>query len=261
VYRILLCLPLCFVVAPGRPDLPPAEQEPTATVVATQEPLPTKDPVTFLEKCLKRYEVEGIKGYSAVFQKQERLASKLQPSEEIQVYIREQPFSVFMHWLRGVSRADKVLYVEGENNGMMLVHPSGLAGALVKVVTKDPEGAEARQSGRYTIKTMGLKRTLERTHKDWKAAQDEGTLQVEYLGVRKVREAGDRLCYTLRRTQKPDSYGVTQITIYIDKESWLQVGTVQKDADNKLMGEYMYRDIHLNPKFKPDQFTPAAVSN
>src|SRR5205085_11055163 len=137
------------------------------------------------------------------------------------------------HWLRGARKADSVLYVAGQNKDMMLVHPTGLAGAFVKVVSRDPEGDEARQAGRYTIKEFGLKKAMARALKDWKAARDQGTLQVEYLGIRKVREAGDRLCYTLHRTQKADQEGLTDITIYIDKETWLQVGTVQKDADNK----------------------------
>ena len=49
------------------------------------------------------------------------------------------------------------------------------------------------------------------------------------------------------------------MTIYIDKETWLQVGTVLKGDGGKLVGEYFFRDLKLNPEFKPDQFLRAAL--
>ena len=30
--------------------------------------------------------------------------------------------------------------------------------------------------------------------------------------------------------------------------------------DGKLIGEYLYRDIHLNPEFKPNQFEASALT-
>jgi hypothetical protein len=259
MYLLLLCLTLCLLLTPEPSDSIPAD-EPSASQAATQKPLPVADPLEFLQKCLNRYDEQQIQGYSAILRKQERIGGKLQPSEEIEVFFREQPFSVFMHWLRGQRKADRALYVEGENDGKMLAHPTGVAGAFIKVVSRDPEGEDARQSGRYSLKEFGLKKAAERTLRDWKAARDRGDFHVEYLGVRKVREAGDRPCYTLRRTcSKPEKEGLVEVTIYIDTETWLQVGSVLKAEDNKLIGEYMFRDIRLNPKFKPNQFQRAAL--
>src|SRR6266849_3317216 len=165
MYRPLICLPLCLLMAPAYPEVTTSE-EPQTSATISQEALPTKDPLAFLEKCLERYDQQGIKGYSCTFQKQERIDGKLQPSEEIEVFFRAKPFSVFMHWVRGAKRAASVLYVEGENEDKMLVRPTGLAGAFVKVAARDPEGDEARQAGRYTIKQFGLNKTLQRTLTD-----------------------------------------------------------------------------------------------
>jgi hypothetical protein len=260
MYRLLACLPVCLAMVPAYPEVA-LEAEPQAALVASQEPLPVKDPLAFLEKCLERYDQTGIQGYSCTFQKQERVNGKLMPSEDVEVFFRTKPHSIFMRWLRGAQRAAAVLYVEGENKNQMLVHPTGVAGTFVKVVSRDPEGAEARQAGRYPITQFGLKKTLERTIKDWKAARDKGTLQVAYLGVRKVHEAGDRLCYTIRRTiAQPEKDGLAQVTVYLDKETWFQVGTVLKGEENKLLGEYLFRDIQLNPKLKPNQFESSALT-
>ncbi len=254
-------LAACLVLAAGCHGPAPTAKS-VVTARATDESLPASDPVAFLEKCRERYARQGIQGYRLTFQKQERITGQIGPLEVMEVCFRARPYSVFMKWLHGARQAESVLYVAGENDDKMLVHPRGLAGRLVSVVSRDPDGPEARQEGFYSIREFGLEKTLERTLRDWKAAQAEGTLKVEYLGVQKVAATGNRPCYTLHRvSQEPDARGVTDVTVYIDTGTWFQVGTVLKGREGELIGEYMYRDIQLNPPFDPEQFTPAALTS
>ena len=162
MYSRLACLPFCLLLAAQ----PPTATQPPGSAAAVQEPLPTGDVIPFLEKCVQRYEQQGIEGYSVVLHKQERLGGKLQPSEDIECSYREKPYSVFMHWLRGQRKAESSLYVEGENDGKMLAKPAGVAGIFVKVVERDVDGEDARQSGRYTMKEFGLKAGIQKTYRD-----------------------------------------------------------------------------------------------
>jgi hypothetical protein len=260
MYRLFICLPLCLLMAPARPELVAMVELPDPDP-GLQKPLPNKDPVVFLQMCLDRYQEQKITGYTCILEKQERIGDRLEPREVIDAAFRAKPYSVFMHWKQGARRAESALYVEGENDNKMLVHPTGIAGVLRKVVSRDPEGADARAGGRYTIEEFGMQKATERTLRDWKAAQKEGTLRVDYRGVYNVHEVGDRLCYVLRRTcAKPEADGVAKVTIYIDQETWLQVGTVLKKEDGQLLGEYLFHDIKLNPKFSADQFKPTALA-
>ena len=34
-----------------------------------------------------------------------------------------------------------------------------------------------------------------------------------------------------------------------------------KDEKGRLIGEYMFRDLHTNPEFKPDQFKRSALTS
>ena len=79
--------------------------------------------------------------------------------------------------------------------------------------------------------------------------------------MKRIKEAGDRSCWILKRTgyRKPEEDGIAQLTLYVDKESWLQVGSILKGSEGQLIGEYFFRDIQLNPQFKPDPFTPDAL--
>ena len=272
MFRVLLCLPLCMLTVPT-----PSENFLHSSLLTEEKvnddssPLPDAiglerlardNPVGFLETCLKRYQ-RTVKGYTCTFQKQERLEGRLQSTEIIDIACREEPFSVYFQWSKGERLAERSLYVEGENEGSMLARPAGkLARAVAgDVVIRDPEGRDARQSGRYSIKDFGLKKGSLRTLASWKAAKEKGTLHVEYLGEKKVKEAGDRLCYVLKRTQyeKPEEDGIIELTTYIDKDTWLQVGSVLKGEDRKLIAEYFFRDIRINPEFKAEQFKRAAL--
>jgi hypothetical protein len=271
---LLLCLPLLLSLAPSGPDTASSPSADRAArdrekdAAADKGPLPTaaemerlakEKPVEFLEQCLRYYD-RNVKGYTATMQKQERLGGKLQPTEVIDAAFREDPYSVSMHWLEGTRLAEAVVYVEGENNNKMVVRPAGVL-ARRFIVERDPDGAEAKQSGRYTVKEFGVRKGMERTLDSWKAAEKNGELHVECQGEVKVKEAGNRICFRLHRDRyaRPESDGVTDLTIYIDRENWLQVGSVLKGDEDKVIGAYYFRDIRLNPDFKPDPFTRDAL--
>jgi hypothetical protein len=260
MFRRILCLALCLVMGPTGAETLSAP-ETLDTLSADQEPLPAADPVDFIIKALDHYKQGDIKSYRSILLKQERIGDKLQPREEIELFVREKPYSVFMHWQKGARRADTALYVKGENNGEMLIHPAGLAGSLIKVVSRDIHGADARDAGRYPINDLGLKRAVELSLATWKSSLDDGTLRARYLGVRNLVEAGNRPCYTIRRiNDQPDKDGVLQSTLYFDKETLFQIGSVLKGPEDKLLGEYIYRDIDLSAKLKENQFKRSGVA-
>ena len=272
--RALLALVPLLVMAPhmipapdqkveGRPPPPPAQtlDDPGRLPdAARMEQLARTDPVAFLQYCILRHDRE-VKGYSATMQKQERIDGRLEKKEVIETHYKVEPHSVFLRWREGQRLAARALYVAGQNDGQVVIKPAGL-GSFLKSVTRDPEGPDARRSGRYTLKEFGLRMALARTLGSWQAAQKDGTLHVEYGGKVKVKEAGDRECYKLHRTKfaKPEGDGSTDLTMYVDVETWLPLGTVLKGEDGRLIGEYYFRDLRLNPEFARDQFTPAAVT-
>ncbi len=252
--------------------------------------LAREDPVAFLEDCIRYYD-RDVHGYHLIMQKQERVPTrlpiekrKLQKKEVIEVDFKDKPHSVFMHWLEGERLADRCLYVEGENDNMILVHPSGLAGKFVTFVKRKVDGPEAQESGRYTLNMFGIKHGTLRTLNFAKKAKENGTLNMDYygaddqwhacgsqatvsLGTQQIPEAGNRACFILRRHYaEEENDGVLELKIFIDTQNWLQVGSIvegkveEPNGKRYLIGEYYFRDIQLNPKFASDQFKEAAVT-
>jgi hypothetical protein len=150
---------------------------------------------------------------------------------------------------------------------MMLAHPSGVAGKLVKVVKRKVDSEEARQSGRYTVDQFGFKNSLQRILTSMETAKQKGTLHLEFLGETKVFESDQRICFKLKRTYAaPEADGTEDLTLYVDRENFLPIGIVVRgkiDAatgNRELLGEYFFRDLRLNPQFSPQQFNEAAFN-
>jgi hypothetical protein len=264
---LLLCLPLCLLQAPSYPEDLFAATDPTVLQVSdTKKPLPDPDPVRFLKKCLERYDRE-VKGYTLTFRKRERIDNVLNGTEEILVHFKNDPHSVFFDWKHGARLASRVFYVAGENNGKAMV--KARLGGLI--LLKDVDGDEAKKSGRLRIDQFGLRQALERVQTRFEAAQAKGALHVEYLGVQKLAEVGNRPCYVLRRTKyaEAEDDGVTDLVVFIDTETWLLGGTISKGKakdkddnvlDNQLIAYYYFRDVKLNPQFQANQFQRAALT-
>jgi hypothetical protein len=254
--RLLVCLPICLLLAPAYPGTT-FDPRQGSTKLVGKEKLPTGDPITFLEKCLERYDRE-VKGYTLTLRKQERIGGVLQPLERIEVAYKDDPPSVFFKWQEGARKALRVVWVQGENDDSMLVLPTL---KFVGVVRRALDSPDAKASGRYTIDHFGLRKGMERVVKSWKKTRAARTLSVEYLGVHLVPLAGNRPCYKLHaHYSRPEGDGVTDVTLYVDKQTLLQVGSVLHGEKGELIAEYFFRDIVINPTFPPGQFTRAALT-
>jgi hypothetical protein len=273
---LAVCMPLLIGLLIASAPVPPQakakrQAEPRPIIIAdlgsalpsslAMEQFARNEPTVFLENCLRRYE-RDVRGYHATMQKQERIQGRLQSKEIIDVWFRDKPHAVLMRWIDGARKADRALYVEGENHDKMLARPNGaLARRLVgDIVERDVDGMDARASGRYPLSQFGMRKATERTLAAWQIAKEQGKLHVEFLGMQKVKEAGDRLCFKLRRTyEAPENDGVVELTIFVDQDNWLQVGSILKGVQNKLIGEYFFRDIQLNPIYPETVFTRTAL--
>lgn len=96
-----------------------------------------------------------IPDYTATFAKQERIDGELGESQAMQIKVRHEPFSVYMKWIAGdVGR--ELLYVDGQNEGKLLVKVGGIRGKLLPPLKLDPGGALALKESRYPVTKAGL---------------------------------------------------------------------------------------------------------
>ena len=97
-----------------------------------------------------------IPGYTATLVKQERIGDWLSDEASFGVKVRHQPFSVFMKWQSGDDTGKEVLYVDGVDDGQLLVRLGGLKGRILPALKIDPFGSLALQHSRYPITKLGI---------------------------------------------------------------------------------------------------------
>jgi hypothetical protein len=261
----------------------------TLPTAATWEELARTNPVALLDTALTQYQ-RTIKGFTATLEKQERIDGKLHEPEVIALAVQgDVPDSpgarpnvkVRMVWEeKGARRVmgsalRATLYAEGSNDNRIWTWRPGAP--LKKEHSIDPKESNARGASRYCIRDTGLYQVMLRTHAAWAQHQKAGDFHFEYDGLKPVEKLGGRPCHVIRRTctqpeadpfaldevaptdpQVLEKDGFTEVTICVDAERWIQVGTeLRKGAD--LIGAYYYRDLGLNPTFAPDTFTTTAI--
>jgi hypothetical protein len=280
LFRLLLklgVLAVCLVVLPLGPPVRTSAPATPAPALAKCGDLPTPerfvelaktDPLAMLNASMSRYRCE-VKGYVCTMHKQERVKGTLGPVEIIRIAFRDDPFAVLMTWQEGAGLATATLYAKGENKGNLK------AKTPLGVSDSDPNGFFARNSSRFSIQDFGIYRGTLRTYTVWKRAADAGRLKTEYLGTKPVPELSGRVCHMIRRTVDPpevDNFSMAdtdlrtpekfpkeaigQVTIMIDAETWLHVGSDIRHPDGSLIAAYYFRDLEMNPTFDRGQFLP-----
>ncbi len=118
-----------------------------------------KEKVALLEQG-KRFLLD-CPDYTAVFSKQELVGNQLLDMQDIFLKCRHEPFSIYLLWLSG-DEGREVLYVDGQNEGRMVVHGGGWK-ARLPALTISPDSSLAMQESRYPVTKAGLLGTVEMT--------------------------------------------------------------------------------------------------
>jgi hypothetical protein len=259
------------------------------------EHLAKTDPIAMYEKCLARYQREVKGGLHATLEKTEWVQGHLHPTEVVRIDTRdefaERP-RVRMIWERGY-RKDPLLGFEIQ--GVLLAEEKTAKGehvydiqtyrkdAFVKTKAIGVVDDKAKGASRYCLRDAGVYRGMLRTYESWKSYRAKGELQSQFVERKVLEKAGKYPdgqpveCLVVRRSAthpeldafeigghpdaRPDVIerdGFTEVTVMIDVKRWLQVGTVIRRTNvnpPRLIGEYYFRDIELNPQFPTDTFT------
>jgi hypothetical protein len=276
--RTYLYIPVCFVAllviclmfAPvrrwtgdhelvGGPSVdPPAAKE--ANRNRSFADLCRDDPVEAIAMSMRKYRSE-VEGYTCVLQIQERIDGKLRVPETVECEFRDSPFAVRMHWTAGASPAETIVYEAGANDGLFLIIPSSdTLKKTLKVLGRSHarrrlDSQDAKAASRYAPNEFGIYRATARTYDAWHAAKEHGALRTEFLGLQPNSVLNGKPYLGIRRTcSTPEEDGLTQVTIYFDPETLLQVGA-ELMVGNDLLGRYYFTDVKLNPSLDKDHFS------
>ena len=198
---------------------------------------------------------KGIRDYTALFLKRERINGVLLPLETIELRFQE-PFKVYMAW-RKPHAGRVIVYVEGENDNKILVNPGGLLRFLR--LKLEPTSSLATQNTHHTVREVGLQKTIALLEREYERGRREGQVTLFFQGY---DEVADRPAYHLTlvcHADKTAGYYAQRGEIWVDMAHFLPIKLSLYDWDNQLYADYEYRSLRLNPGLGPEAFrlTPA----
>ena len=209
-----------------------------------------KDQAVLLKLAVDSYK-KNVKDYTGTFVKQECVDGELFKEQEIDFKFREKPYSVYMVFKKNATSADKVLYVEGENDDKMVAHPTGLF-SFLDSVKREPDCKAAMKENLFPCSMFGINSMMQKAMRDNAGAKKAGDLQMKYLGVTKV---DGRLCVAgERRLPKKKGYPDGRLIVQIDIERLVPLDVRSYGWDDELIFKYLFSNLKFNVGLKDKDF-------
>lgn len=134
--------------------IPQQSDDPRQTAQAADEfdaPPRVRELITRLDSASEF--LQATRRYAARFTQQVYKDGRLLDPEEIEIKVQHEPFAVFMQWANDGQQA---LYVEGQHDNKLLVHPTRGFGRLRKVWILEPDSGLAMRGARRPVTEIGL---------------------------------------------------------------------------------------------------------
>lgn len=245
------------------------------TVAVTQPPDVIQGRMALLVNLLMMEKADGtlerISDYTATFFKQERIDGELSDGQIMQMKVRHEPFSVYMKWLAG-DKGRELLYVDGQNDGDMVVHPGGWKARLLPAIKLNPAGSLALKEARHPVTKAGI-RQLARTVAEYRK-QDLACKQGVRCQMHDNQEFDGRACYFFNiEWDSPEvSKTYRKCQMYVDKElslpifvknfSWPVDNTTDPEQldEATLIEHYTFTNIKFDQQLADNDFDQANKS-
>jgi hypothetical protein len=201
-----------------------------------------------------------IRDYSTVIIKRERIDGRLGEPECMLLKVRHKPFSVYGYFQQPVSRkGEEFIYVDGKNDGQLLVHTTGIMGRVMGTVKLSPTGSIAMRGQHYPVTQIGILSMCQRMVDVGEAGMESGQGEVT---IRRNVKFNDRgcTCVEVRQREKREDVQFHLTRVFIDDRLHVPIRFEAYDWPNKegespgLVEEYTFTDLKLNNGFTDADF-------
>ncbi len=216
---------------------------------------------SLLEKGCRNF--ASVPDYTASMFRQERINGTLSEEQNIDLKVRHEPFSVYMKWNSG-DRGRQLIYVQGQNNGNLLVQPGGIKGRLTGLLSLEPEGDLAMSESRHPITKAGLLQLGHTILEYQKKDIERGSGFVCELIDNQEFEG--RACYLYQIVyQSPEIHETyRKSTVFVDKElslpicvknyTWARDASPETIDEETLVEFYAYTDLNIQKDLTASDF-------
>ncbi len=203
---------------------------------------------------------EHVQDYKCLFLRDEWIDGEMNKNI-LNLKVRHVPFSVQMEWIAPPIKKDrKVAYIEGKNNGKMLVKQ-------LITLKLDPQESVRRKESRHTILQAGLKNMINRYATSWEKELRMNSTQVTLEEREEKVSIQNRdfvhHCIVVTTTHDPamkEHFLYAKAKVYFDRSTGLPVRSEGYDwpepgqTESRLAERFTYLDLRTNLGLKDADF-------
>lgn len=217
------------------------------------------DPALHIAQVSLQHIQANIADYSAIFVKRCRVDGVLPELQYAQVKIRNRktnadrvttPMSVYLKFLKPQAvQGREVIWVEGQNDGNMIVHETGLKGVIN--VHLDPHGYLAMRGQRYPITEIGIENLVMKLIETARRDRQHEECQVQIYRNARIGDTACTMLEVIHPVQRPH-FDFYRARVYFDNQlnmpiryesySW----PAEPDGEPVLEEEYSYLRLKTN---------------
>jgi outer membrane lipoprotein-sorting protein len=194
-----------------------------------------------------------VESYTARFVRQEVVEGTLRPREEALLTF-QRPRLIYLRWVAGPPAGRQILFVPGRNDDRMLVREPGFFTGLATIVMA-PDSARVLRESRHPVTDIGIGHLIERILDTARGAQAAGNLTVRDGGTVAGADGRERrLELVLSRDWEDDCH---RMALSVSGDAGLPVRATIYDWDDRMVADYAYRELRLNPPLTRADFDAA----
>jgi hypothetical protein len=200
-------------------------------------------------------EYARVHDYTAVMISHERVKAVLLPPERILLKFQRE-FKVYMRWMEGPSQGREGLYVSDAHDGKFLVsEPHGFQRLFTAAL--EPSDARVLDKSRHPVTDVGIGRLLEIVGSNARRASRNGVLRVVDRGMGEVAGRRVRQLESILPRDPRAGYYAYRVQLSFDEEHGLPIRVVVYDWSDRLVEDYVYGALRLNPGLTTLDFDPS----
>ncbi len=196
-----------------------------------------------------------VRDYTARFARQERVGGVLRPREELFLKF-QRPGRIYLRWVAGPPRGREILFVKGRDDDRVLVHEPGVLSGFFTLVMA-PDSPRVLRQSRHPITDVGLGRLIELLVGTARRALQRGELMLLDRGLTEESGRRERRLEGVLPRDPGKGYCCYRVLVSVDLEWGLPVAATIFDWDDRMVADYAYRDLRLNPGLQDIDFDPA----
>src|SRR5688572_7512185 len=195
-----------------------------------------------------------VSGYTARFIRQEIVGDRLRPREEAWLKFQA-PNRFYLRWISGPATGRQMLF-PGDADGHVLVYePGTLTGLFTAVLA--PDSKHVLEQSRHPVTDVGIGRLVTLILDNARRALREGELQIVADRIETTAGGRERRMELVFPPVPGRGYYAHRALVGVDVGTQLPVTATIFDAEGRMVEDYAYRELRLNPPLTARDFDAA----